>query len=585
MHVATTRRHDIAKDGARREYEAHLLRRSYRDGQGKSQKETLANLSELPASSVDAIRKTLAGKTLVDAESEITIERSLSHGDVAAVCAMTQQLGMTKLLGPECRQRDLALALITSRVVRPGSKLSTTSWWNDTTLGEDLGVADADPDEVYAAMDWLLTRQEDIEGHLARRHITPGGIAMFDLSSSWVEGHCCELAARGYSRDGKRGTKQIEYGLLTDVEGRPVAVRVFPGNTSDSKSCAEAISVVRDKFGMKELILVGDRGMLTTARISELRGMDGMSWITALRAPQVAALATDGGPLQMSLFDEQNFAEITHPDYPGERLACCRNPLLAEERARKREELLDATGRDLEKIAVRVRGGRGRRLKGKDAIGLAVGKVIKKRKVAKHFILDIADDAFTWQRDTEKIEAEKRLDGIYVIRTPVKKEVLDTAGTVAAYKNLSRVERDFRTIKIDDLDLRPIYHYLAARVRAHILICMLAAYVVWHLRKDLAPLTFTDECIPEREDPVSPARRSSAAKTKDQTKKTGEDLPVMKFQDLLDHLGSLRRENTVIAGQRMQKITIPTPLQRRVFELIKTPVPVTLAGACRHEGT
>ena len=585
MHVATTRRHYTGRDGTRREYEAHLLRRSYRDGQGKSQKETLANLSQLPASSIDAIRKTLAGKTLVDAESEITIERSLAHGDVAAVCAMAQKLGIMKLLGPECGQRDLAFALIISRVVRPGSKLSTTGWWNDTTLGEDLGITSIDPDDAYEAMDWLLARQDDIESQLARRHITPGGIAMFDLSSSWVEGQCCELAARGYSRDRKRGTLQVEYGLLTDPEGRPVAVRVFPGNTSDSKACTEAISVVRDKFGLEELILVGDRGMLTTTRIKDLRGMEGMSWITALRAPQIAALAADDGPLQMSLFDEQNFAEITHQDFPGERLVCCRNPLLAEERARKREELLNATETDLEKIAARVRGGRGKQLKGKEAIGLAVGKVINKRKVAKHFILDIADDAFTWNRNTEKINAERELDGIYVIRTPVKKEVLDTAGTIAAYKNLSRVERDFRTIKIDDLDLRPIFHYLANRVRAHILICMLAAYVVWHMRRALAPLTFTDERIPEREDPVSPARRSTAAKTKDCTRETGDDLPVMKFQDLLDHLGSLRRENVVMAGQRMQKITIPTLVQRRAFELIKAPVPVTLPGTRRHEGT
>jgi hypothetical protein len=585
MHVATTRRHYAGRDGIRREYEAHLLRRSYRDGQGKSQKETLANLSQLPASSIDAIRKTLAGKTLVDAESEITIERSLAHGDVAAVCAMAQKLGIVKLLGPECRQRDLAFALIISRVVRPGSKLSTARWWDDTTLGEDLAVADADPDEVYEAMDWLLERQDDIERQLARRHLAPGGIAMFDLSSSWVEGRCCELAASGYSRDRKRGALQIEYGLLTDPEGRPVAIRVFPGNTSDSKACTEAISVVRGRFGLEELVLVGDRGMLTTTRIKDLRGMKGMSWITALRAPQIAALAAGDGPLQMSLFDEHNFAEITHPDYPGERLVCCRNPLLAEERARKREELLAATESDLEKIAARVRGGRGKRLRGKDAIGLAVGKVISKRKVAKHFILDISDDAFTWRRDTEKIGAEKEMDGIYVIRTPVKKEVLGTAGTVAAYKSLSRVERDFRTIKIDDLDLRPIFHYLPGRVRAHILICMLAAYVVWHLRKVLAPLTFTDESIPEREDPVSPARRSTAAKTKDYMRQTGDDLPVMKFQDLLDHLGSLRRENVVIAGQRMQKITIPTPVQRRAFELIKAPVPVTLPGARRHEET
>jgi len=583
--VATTRRHYVGKDGTRHEYEAHLLRRSFRDSQGKSQKETLANLSRLPASSLDAVRKTLAGKTLIDAESEITIERSLGHGDVAAVCAMAQKLGIMKLLGPECRQRDLAFALIISRVARPGSKLPATSWWNDTTLAEDLGIAGTDPGETYAAMDWLLARQDDIEKQLAARHLRRGGIAMFDLSSSWVEGHCCELAARGYSRDRKRGAEQIEYGLLTDPEGRPVAVRVFPGNTSDATSCTEAISMVRGKFGIKELILVGDRGMLTTTRIKDLRGMDGMSWITALRAPQIAALAADDGPLQMSLFDEYNFAEITHPDYPGERLVCCQNPLLAEERARKREELLDATERDLEKIAARVRGGRGKRLKGKDAIGLAAGKVINKRKVAKHFILDIADDSLTWRRDTGKIEVEKRLDGIYVIRTPVEKEVLDTAGSVAAYKNLSRVARDFRIIKIDDLDLRPIYHYLAGRVRAHILICMIAAYLVWHLRKELAPLTFTDECIPEREDPVSPARRSVPARIKEQARKTGEDLPVMRFQDLLDHLASLRRENVVIAGQQMQKITVPTPLQRRVFELIKTPVPVTLAGTGRHEGT
>lgn len=580
--MATTRRHYTGRDGVRREYEAHLLRRSYRDAQGRSQKETLANLSQLPARSIDAIRKTLAGKTLVDAESEITIERSLAHGDVAAVCAMAQKLGIMGLLGPECRQRDLAFALIISRVARPGSKLSTTRWWADTTLGEDLEIADADPDEVYEAMDWLLARQDDIERQLARRHLALGGIAMFDLSSSWVEGRCCELAANGYSRDRKRGALQIEYGLLTDPEGRPVAIRVFPGNTPDSKACAEAISVVRDKFGLEELVLVGDRGMLTTARIKDLRGVKGMSWITALRAPQIAALAADGGPLQMSLFDEHNFAEITHPDYSGERLVCCRNPLLAEERSRKREELLAATESDLEKIAARVRGGRGKRLRGKDAIGLAVGKVISKRKVAKHFILNISDDAFTWSRDTEKIAAEKELDGIYVIRTPVKKEVLDTAGTVAAYKSLSRVERDFRTIKIDDLDLRPIFHYLPGRVRAHILICMLAAYVVWYLRKALAPLTFTDESIPEHEDPVSPARRSTAAKTKDYTRQTGDDLPVMKFQDLLDHLASLRRENVVIAGQRMQKITIPTPVQRRAFELIKAPVPVTLPGARRH---
>jgi len=583
MHVATTRRHYTGKDGTRRDYETHLLRRSFRDADGKSQKETLANLSALPASSVDAIRKTLAGKTLVDAESEIRIERSLGHGHVAAACAMAAQLGIPELLGPECRQRDLAYALVISRVIRPGSKLSTTGWWNDSTLGEDLGIENADPDEAYAAMDWLLERQDDIEAALARRHLAPGGIAMFDLSSSWVEGHKCELAARGYSRDRKRGTEQIEYGLLTDPAGRPVAIRVFPGNTSDSAACTEAISAVRDKFAIQELILVGDRGMITATRIKDLREMEGMSWITALRAPQIAVLAADRGPLQLSLFDQQNLAEITHPDYPGERLICCRNPLLAEERGRKRNELLDATEEDLKKVAARTGKGRGKRLAGKDAIGLAAGKVINKRKVAKHFTLDIGEDSLTWHRNTGKIEDEKKIDGIYVIRTPVSAETLDTAGTVAAYKNLSKVERDFRTIKIDDLELRPIYHYLADRVRAHVLICMIAAYLTWHMRKALAELTYTDECIPEREDPVSPAPRSASARRKEQTRETTGKLPVMNFRDLLEHLSSLRRDHVLIADRKIQKITVPTPLQRRVFELLNTPVPVALPGCCRHE--
>ncbi|MGQ0773367.1 MAG: IS1634 family transposase [Pseudonocardiales bacterium] len=516
MHVDTSRRRHRAADGTEREYRRHLLRRSYRDSRGRPRKETLANLSALPDEAITAIRAVLSGSVLVGAESVFEVERSLPHGDVAAVHAMASELGVKELLGPDCRERDLAYALIVSRVVRPKSKLSTSRWWGDTTLGVDLGVVEASTDEVYAAMDWLLGRQDRIEAALAKRHLAPGGMAMFDLSSSWVEGRCCELAAFGYSRDRKRGSRQVEYGLLTDRVGRPVGIRVFPGNTSDTKSFTEAVRMVRDKSGLDRLTMVGDRGMITSARIKELRALPGMEWITALRAPAIAALASDDGPLQMSLFDTQNFAEIVHPDYVGERLLCCRNPALAEERTRKREALLAATAQELGKITDRVSSGT---LSGKDAIGIAVGKVVNKYKVGKHITLDISDTGFRFSRDEEKIRAESALDGIYVIRTGVDANTLSGSDVVAAYKSLAHVERDFRIIKIDDLDLRPIYHYLSDRVRAHIFLCMLAAYIVWHLREKLAPLTFTDEHIPQRSDPVTRAQRSATAKNKD-TKNT-----------------------------------------------------------------
>jgi hypothetical protein len=519
MHVDTSRRHHRAADGSEREYRRHLLRRSYRDSQGRPQKETLANLSALPDEAITALRAVLSGTVLVEVNSCFEVERCLPHGDVAAVHAMASQLGIKELLGADCRERDLAYALIVSRVVRPTSKLSTSQWWGDTTLGADLTVVDASTDEVYAAMDWLLGRQDRIEAALAKRHLQPGGMAMFDLSSSWVEGHCCELAAFGYSRDRKRGSKQFEYGLLTDRVGRPVGIRVFSGNTSDTTSFTEAVTMVRDKFGLDRLTMVGDRGMITSARIKELRQLPGMEWITALRAPAIAALASDDGPLQMSLFDTQNFAEIVHPDYPGERLICCRNPALAETRARKRETLLVATEKELDKIADRVSSGK---LSGKDAIGVAVGKVINKRKVGKHFTLNIGDTEFGFGRDEEKIQAESALDGIYVIRTGLDAHTLDGPDVIAAYKSLAHVERDFRIIKIDDLDLRPIYHYLSDRVRAHIFLCMLAAYIVWHLREKLASLTFTDEHIPQRSDPVTlpSARILPRAKMQENTHRT-----------------------------------------------------------------
>ncbi len=476
MHVDTIRSHQKAADGTVREYRSHLLRHSFRDEQGRPRKETLANLTALPDAAVEAIRKVLRGETVVSADDTFTVERSVSHGNAAAACVMAVQLGLRDLLGPACRERDIAYALIVSRAIRPESKLSTVAWWGsgDTTIGADLGVAGATTDEAYAAMDWLEGRQRQIEKRLAARHLEPGGIAMFDLSSSWVEGSHCELAAFGHSRDGKRGRRQIEYGLLTDPEGRPVAVEVFAGNTSDPVSFKTAVSRVRDDFGITSMIMAGDRGMITGTRIDDLRELPGMDWITSLRAPAVAALAADDGPLQMSLFDTRDFAEIEHPDYPGERLICCHNPVLETERARRRQALLAATEADLDKIAASATAGR---LKDPDKIGIRVGKVIGKHKMARHFITQITGTSFSYRRDTEKIATEAALDGFYVIRTSVKQDILGPAGVITAYKNLKYVERDFRITKIDDLDLRPIYHYLQDRVRGHVLICMLACYL------------------------------------------------------------------------------------------------------------
>ena len=575
MHVDTIRSHQKAADGTVREYRSHLLRHSFRDEQGRPRKETLANLTALPDAAVEAIRKVLRGETVVSADDTFTVERSVSHGNAAAACVMAVQLGLRDLLGPACRERDIAYALIVSRAIRPESKLSTVAWWGsgDTTIGADLGVAGATTDEAYAAMDWLEGRQRQIEKRLAARHLEPGGIAMFDLSSSWVEGSHCELAAFGHSRDGKRGRQQIEYGLLTDPEGRPVAVEVLAGNTSDPVSFKTAVSRVRDDFGITSMIMVGDRGMITGTRIDDLRELPGMDWITSLRAPAVAALAADDGPLQMSLFDTQDFAEIEHPDYPGERLICCHNPVLETERARRRQALLAATEADLDKIAASATAGR---LKDPDKIGIRVGKVIGKHKMARHFITQITGTSFSYRRDTEKIATEAALDGFYVIRTSVKQDILGPAGVITAYKNLKYVERDFRITKIDDLDLRPIYHYLQDRVRGHVLICMLACYLTWHLRAALAELTYTDQHIPVPASPVAPARRSPQAKAKDAAKHNQGKLPVRKYGDLLEHLSTLDRQAITFTGKHITKLTEPTPVQRRAFELLGAPIPLTL---------
>jgi hypothetical protein len=575
MHIDNASRQYETAAGEQRVSRCYLLRRSYRDPDGKPRNETLANLSALPDHAIGALEKILKGATLVGAQDAFDVERSVPHGNAAAAHVMASKLGFPRLLGPPCPERDIAYALILSRAVRPESKLSTAGWWasGDTTLGTDLGVAGASTDDVYAAMDWLFSRQEDIQRKLAARHLREGGIAMFDLSSSWVEGACCELAAYGYSRDGKRGRKQVEYGLLTCPQGRPVAVEVFTGNTSDPESFKTVITRVRDDFGISQLIMIGDRGMITSTRIADLRKLEGMEWVTALRAPAIAALARDDGPLQMSLFDHQSFAEITHPDYPGERLVCCKNPFLAADRARKREDLLAATEKDLAKIRDATDAGR---LAGAGNIGERAGKVINKHKVGKHFIREITENSFTFRRDQEKITAEAALDGIYVIRTSVTEDVLGPAAVVTAYKNLKYVERDFRITKADDLDLRPIYHYLGNRVRAHILICMLAAYLTWHLRDALAELTYTDQDIPASDDPVSPAPRSAQARAKDGAKHNSEKLPVRKYGDLLDHLSTLSRQTINFSGQRIEKLTTPTPVQRRAFELLGTPVPLTL---------
>jgi Transposase DDE domain len=575
LHVARVVRKYQTKDGPR-ESVSHLLRRSFRED-GKIKHETLSNVSALPEAALEALRASLAGKTLVTVGDGMRVVRSLPHGHVAAVWAQAKTLGLPALLGPAGRQRDLAMALIVARVVAPAPKRATLSWWADTTLGVDRGVADAGTDEVYAAMDWLVARQEAIETRLASRHLAadanPSRMALFDLSSSWVEGSQCPLAARGYSRDGKKGKAQIEYGLLTDPAGRPVAVRVFAGDTADPAAFVEAVGVVRDKFGLADLVMVGDRGMITTARIGALREHTELGWLTCLRAPAIGKLAADDGPLQMTLFDQHDLAEISHPDYPGERLVACRNPLLAAERTRKRAELLAATETLLAPVAAAVAEGR---LHGAAAIGLKVGPLINKYKMAKHFHLAITDTTLAVTRDTDKIAAEAALDGIYVLRTSVPADHLDAPGVVTAYKQLSHVERDFRHIKADDLALRPIHHRLEDRVKAHVLICMLAAYLVWHLRRTLAPLTYTDTEPPTRANPVAPAQRSATAASKASRHHDNADQPIRSFRTLLAHLATLTRNRVHLAATEFDQLTEPTPTQRRAFELLGTPIPITL---------
>jgi hypothetical protein len=586
MHVARNKRAYVAKSGEQRVYESVLVRRTYREG-GKVRHETLANLSALPAEAVAAVEATLKGERLVPAGQAVTIAASLPHGHVAAVHAMARRLGLPALLGPAGPQQDLALALVISRVVAPASKLSTLAWWGDTTLGADLGVAEASTDDIYAAMDWLAARQDAVEAQLAARHLAPAAnparMALFDLSSSWLEGRHCPLAARGHSRDGKKGKLQIEYGLLTDPDGRPVAVRVFDGDTADPAAFTGIVGVLRDKFGLAKMIMVGGRGMITSARIAALNQPeddgtarpDPYGWITALRAPAIKKLMADDGPLQLSLFDEQDLAEITSPDFPGERLIACRNPVLAAQRARKREDLLQATEKLLAPLTARVAAGR---LAGAAKIGIEAGKVINRYKTGKHFDVTITDTTLTVARRQDQIAEEAALDGIYVIRTPVPAAELGAPAVVSAYKNLSRVERDFRSIKSDDLDLRPVFCRLEERVKAHVLICMLASYLTWHLRRAWAPLTFTDEDPPAPGNPVAPARRSAHAQAKASTQHDPAGRPYRSFRGLLEHLAILTRNQVRFAGAAVTvpMLAEPTPAQRQAFELIGAAIPLTL---------
>ncbi len=579
MHVSSTVRRYAAKDGTERTYRSHLLRCSVREG-SKVKNETLANLSHLPEELIEAIRSGLAGETLVAAGSGFEVTRPLPHGHLAAVASMAKSLGLVDLLGPCCKERDIVYALILARVVRPCSKLASTTWWADTTLVAVLGLDGIGTDEVYAAMDWLEGRRAGVEVKLAKRHLgrdaNPQGMAYFDLLSSWVEGSRNEVAARGYSRDSKRGLSQVGYGLLADSDGRRVAIEVFEGNTADPTALISIVETIRTRFGLDRLTMVGDRGMITQARIQALREAGDFGWLTCLRAPQIAALARDDGPLQLSLFDEADLAEFSHTDYPDERLVACRYPLLAAERKRKRAELLAAAEGLFAPIVAAVEDGR---LCGADNIEVKVAKVLNRKKMAEHFEVAITDTTVVVTRKQGSIDTEAALDGIYVLRTTIGAEHMDAPGVVDAYKDPAIAERDFRHIKIDDLDLGPIHRRLEGRVRSDVFISMLAAYLVWHLRETMAPLAFTDEEPPARQIPVAPAQRSAGAKAKAANKQGRSPSEDRSFRRLLDHLATMTR-NTVRTtpgmSQNFEMLAAPTPTQRQVFELLGVPVPLTL---------
>jgi len=568
MHVSTTTRRS-----GDREYTATLLRRSYRQD-GKVKKETLANLSHLPAEAIDAIRRVLAGETLMSVEDAFEIERSLPAGHVNAALVMARRLDLAKVLDRSpCRERDLCMAMILGRVIGPGSKLGTVRTLGQSTLASELGVEGADEDDLYLAMDWLLERQEQVEDRLAARHLADGEMVLYDVSSSYFEGRTCPLAKRGYSRDGKSGLAQIIYGLLCDTDGRPVAVEVFTGELHDDKTLTSQIAKLQDRFGLSRIVVVADRGMVTKANIELLAEADGVGWITALKAPTIKKLARSG-VFQPSLFDEQNLGEITDvEEFPGERLVVCRNPLVGAQRARTREELLAATETDLAQIAHRVEHGT---LLGADQIGLAVGPALKRYRMRKHFQIEITDTSFSFAHKQAQIAAEAALDGIYVLRTSTEAERLPTAEIVRSYKGLEQVERAFGTLKGPELEIRPIHHRLEDRVRAHVLLCMLAYYLTWHLRAAWTPLLFKDENPPIAANPVAKATRSAQAQRKAQTKRTPAGEPCHSYRSLLTELGTLTTNTIRLAGANatFERLAEPTPLQARALELAER-APVT----------
>jgi hypothetical protein len=558
MHVVTTRQRR-----GDREYTATLLRRSYREG-GKVKKKTLANLSHLPDGLVELIRRYLRGERFV-ADGELEIRRSLPAGHVNAVLAMARRVGLARLLDrAPSRERDLAVALIVQRVLAPGSKLATSRLLGQSTLAAELGVEGADEDDLYAALDWLGERQERIEARLARRHLADDELVFYDLSSSYFEGHTCPLAAVGYSRDGRRGTPQIVYGLMTDRAGKPVAVQVFGGSSQDHQTVPAQLDKLTTRFGLAQVVLVADRGMVTRANIDALAA-DGVDWITALKAPQVKRLAK-AGAIQPSLFDEVNLAEITSREFPGERLVVCRNPLVAAERTRKRQDLLAATEAELAPISDRVDRGT---LTAAGEIGLAVGPAARRFRMKKHFDIEISDGHFAYRRKTDQIAAEQALDGIYVLRTSLGAARLDSADVVRAYKDLQHVEQAFRVLKGPELEIRPIHHRREHRVRAHVFCCMLALYLERHLRDAWAELTFQDHEPPHRADPVAKARRSPTAEAKAATKRTTAGQPAHSFASLLAELALQTRNTIGLPGTTatFDKLTEPTPPQARALDL------------------
>jgi hypothetical protein len=564
MHVVTSKRRHRG-----REYETTLVRRSYRDGD-RVRKQTLANLSHLPPEAVDAVRRVLRGEALVAAGEMLRIERSLPHGHVAAVLGVLRDLDLERVLSRErCRERDLCVAMICQRLLAPGSKLSATRRFGQTTLADQLDLGLVSERELLGAMDWLLARQDRIERTLARRHLAAEGYVLYDLSSSYLEGRCCPLAAIGYSRDGKRGSLQINYGLICAPDGRPVAIELHPGNSGDPATVPAAAAAVADRFGIERAVIVGDRGMLTDTQIRYLADRR-LGFISALRAPQIAKL-TVAPDVALTIFDEYALAEIRSPEFPGERLVVCRNPAVATERARKRRELLAATERDLEKIAASVAGPRGRLRDAPAAeIGRRAGAIVNKHKMAKHFSLDISDGHFAYQRKHAQIDDEALLDGLYVIRTDQPARDLSAPAAVRAYKQLKVAERAFRHLKSPELEIRPIYHHLEDRVRAHAFLCLLAYYLQFELTDRLAPLLYSDDTPQATTNPVAPARPSPAALAKTSCHHSRDGHQLHTLTDLLAELGTLTRNHVRVlaTGHSYQQLTQPTALQTRALELL-----------------